>query len=58
MMGMIGLDMVCGNTEDGTFGSVTTVKVTANEEFVEDFDMSNLMGMDAQAFQPEMAMAA
>ena len=55
-MGVIGFDMVCGSTNDGTFGSVTTVKVTANQEFVEDFDMSNLMGIDS--FVPEIAMAA
>jgi len=57
LVGVIGFDMVYGSTKDDTLGGVTATKVTANEEFVEDFDMSMLMGDDAPAFQP-MAMAA
>ena len=56
-MGVIGFDMVYGSTEDDTLGGVTATKVTANDEFVEDFDLSMLMGDDAPAFQP-LAMAA
>lgn len=56
-MGVIGLDMVCGSTEDGSLGGVTATKVTANEEFVEDFDPSQLFGNDVE-FVPQLAMAA
>ncbi len=58
LMGVIGFDIVYGSTEDDTLGSVTAIKVTANEEFVEDFDLSNLMGNDAPAFDTQVAMAA